>query len=663
MSRLPSDAGRGNIGDMNTRLPSNSAAHGFKDYEYPIRKAPGVFRIFVLGDSLAFGQGVKIDEAFSKVLERMLNQQSSSAVYEVINSADPGMNAIQECCLQKTLGVDYAPDLYLVALCHNDAELTQPPDLSDYDDHIRRIWDPEGESFPYFEGSLRLMKETADTHGAKLVVAYCVFCDVSLAPQAPGILEQTCRKLEIPFTNTIETTKQYPAKQLWVNKVETHPNPFGHRLVAQHLLKHLTSEGFLPQEDPEADEGEILRKVLSADLSSESPLRSDSLSFPLARTYSLLQTKRQRRSFGRQEGKGRLTTPEIDAALEKITPLLRRAQFLECLDGYDTYLRTMCVQHQYPLFELRQMLSDLALSLFYLGVTNRIRSVLPDLSLEAEGEPQAPDIESFVGARHGLDQVVEAIDSLERDLGLSYRETLEPYRNAPPAASFLGPGPAEAAERLSIAAANGNRPLGLFLAEARRVGNALRTAGGELLAALEVIAQMREEDFPDVDQYRRYGHFVGGTVNLFLHLAERFRFCTTEIDVGGLAKMVHRMADETTAPWLGRNVEFEVTVVGTPKDDYSHLGLYWSSIVPLRAPQRDGIAIETDGGLHAYRFKFDVGVLGYFVLDFKNSDPDQVRSIRMLLNDKPVGEWSGEGLQRIIDSGLRSELLIFGADE
>jgi len=111
--------------------------------------------------------------------------------------------------------------------------------------------------------------------------------------------------------------------------------------------------------------------------------------------------------------------------------------------------------------------------------------------------------------------------------------------------------------------------------------------------------------------------------------------------------------------WEGRNVELEITIHGTPvATDYSHLGILWANIVPLTAMQRDTMAIETDDAIHSYRYKFSTGVMGYFVLEFKNCDPSQVRSIRMLLNGRSVRQWVGEDVQRIVEGGMRSELLI-----
>jgi len=643
---------------MNREPASNSQAHGFKDGEYSTKKAPGVFRIFVLGDSLAFGQGIQVDETFSKVLEEMLNRRSTSTVYEVINSSVPGMNAIQEFCLQKALGADYEPDLYLLALCVNDPELRQPEDGSDYPGHVQRIWDRQGDAWPYFEEALRRLKSTAEAHEAKLVAAYFVFGDPSVGPEAPGILAETCEALDIPFTDTGESTSGYESSRLWVNPIENHPNAFAHRICAQHLLQYLDARGFLPPEDPGTDERDLLRVLLDALLGEERVLRSESLALPLARLSALLRAKLGRRSFGAQNDPNRLQKQEIEGALNLLSPLLRRAQFLDCLDGYDTYLRAACIEGPVPLFSMGQTMLELQNSLYYLSMFHRLRSLLPDMIPQAGEEPQPPDLESFNAARADLNELLAAAESLTGDLERCYAEALKPFEAIPQTDCFLAPQLARAATRLAGVATRGSRPIGLFWAEALRIGRALQTIGRELAAELETSQSIREDDFPTPDQFRRYSHFVGETVqNYFEHVAH-LSYRLHEQNIDGLRVTASKLADGSALPWEGQSVEVEVTILGTPRDDYSHVGVLWSDVIPLAAVKRDTMAIETDGGIHSYRYKFRAGVMSYFTVELLNCEPNQLRSVRLHMNGRPVREWAGEELQRVIDCGLRSELFV-----
>ena len=45
-------------------------SQGLRDYDYPMEKAPAIFRIIILGDSVTFGTGVTMEETYAKRLEK-----------------------------------------------------------------------------------------------------------------------------------------------------------------------------------------------------------------------------------------------------------------------------------------------------------------------------------------------------------------------------------------------------------------------------------------------------------------------------------------------------------------------------------------------------------------------------------------------------------------
>jgi len=100
------------------RTPVKINSHGFRDSEYPIAKT-GRYRMVVLGDSIAFGNGVAIEDAFSEVLERSLNRRLGDRV-EVLNLGVGGYDIIQEVALLEHLGLPFSPDLVILAFCTND---------------------------------------------------------------------------------------------------------------------------------------------------------------------------------------------------------------------------------------------------------------------------------------------------------------------------------------------------------------------------------------------------------------------------------------------------------------------------------------------------------------------------------------------------------------
>jgi lysophospholipase L1-like esterase len=92
--------------------PSNSL--GFRDVEHAVAKPAGVYRIVVLGDSIAMGLHVdRTEDIFPRVLERELNRHGLAA--EVINLAVSGYNTQQEVEMLEEKGLRYRPDLVLLA--------------------------------------------------------------------------------------------------------------------------------------------------------------------------------------------------------------------------------------------------------------------------------------------------------------------------------------------------------------------------------------------------------------------------------------------------------------------------------------------------------------------------------------------------------------------
>ena len=92
-------------------------SRGLRDREHPHAKPDGVFRIALLGDSLAWGWGVDNGLAFADLVEQELGPE-----VEVINLGVPGYSTDQEIWTLEREGRRYDPDLVLLAFILNDVE-------------------------------------------------------------------------------------------------------------------------------------------------------------------------------------------------------------------------------------------------------------------------------------------------------------------------------------------------------------------------------------------------------------------------------------------------------------------------------------------------------------------------------------------------------------
>jgi len=100
---------------------------GLRSPRRPLKKPDGVFRISVLGDSIAYGtcndkEYLPAQKTFPQLLEDRLNARSFKGIrrVEVLNFSVPGYDTRQEVAFFKVRGKNAQTDLALLAYCLND---------------------------------------------------------------------------------------------------------------------------------------------------------------------------------------------------------------------------------------------------------------------------------------------------------------------------------------------------------------------------------------------------------------------------------------------------------------------------------------------------------------------------------------------------------------
>ena len=95
-------------------IPVNINSLGFRNEEFDKSKPAGVYRILNIGDSVAFGWEIHLEDTYGKQLERMLNNRNDGIQYEVINAAIPAWTLEDERNFLLQEGLGYQPDLVLL---------------------------------------------------------------------------------------------------------------------------------------------------------------------------------------------------------------------------------------------------------------------------------------------------------------------------------------------------------------------------------------------------------------------------------------------------------------------------------------------------------------------------------------------------------------------
>jgi lysophospholipase L1-like esterase len=116
---------------------------------------PATQRVIVLGDSIAFGNNLPLEDTFTFQLQQRLVSQRRDV--EVLNFGVGGYDTLQEVSLLETRGLKYHPDLVVVAYCLNDISIASV-DLA----HIQRM-QPSHYNFLYESRLAQLISVSIET--------------------------------------------------------------------------------------------------------------------------------------------------------------------------------------------------------------------------------------------------------------------------------------------------------------------------------------------------------------------------------------------------------------------------------------------------------------------------------------------------------------------
>jgi lysophospholipase L1-like esterase len=114
--------------DKGIKVYMEANSLGFRTKEIPEKKDPSAYRIFVLGDSTAFGWGVDQEERYSELLEKRLNEVSEGTLYEVYNFGIPGYSSYHGRRQFDHYVLKYSPDMVILSFGANDGRMV-PKDV------------------------------------------------------------------------------------------------------------------------------------------------------------------------------------------------------------------------------------------------------------------------------------------------------------------------------------------------------------------------------------------------------------------------------------------------------------------------------------------------------------------------------------------------------
>lgn len=269
------------VGRASTWSPGPSNSLGFREREIP-PKSPARYRIVVIGDSFAWGQGIERSERFSDLIQAALGPG-----YEVFNFAIPGDN-MPEHLLRLDRALTVSPDFILLEIYINDFETTEmvrprsypmlPLSLHEtltqtslfysllqsqwvrlqellgisesYAHYMaRNLSDPNAPNARKAYGQLHEFFYRARLAGVPAGAVLFPATD-ALGPYGSGYpfgylhrgVQKTCAEEWVPCLDLLPMFSQFrDARVTWVSPFDAHPNAMANRLAADQILRAFKS--------------------------------------------------------------------------------------------------------------------------------------------------------------------------------------------------------------------------------------------------------------------------------------------------------------------------------------------------------------------------------------------------------------------------------------
>ncbi|MBT37312.1 MAG: SGNH/GDSL hydrolase family protein [Myxococcota bacterium] len=256
---------------------------GYRDRNHEREKPPGVFRIVVIGDSIAAGYRIDaLEDVFPFQLEQALRRRGVDA--EILNFGVSGYNTQQEVYTLIDRGLAYDPDLVVLAYCLNDRDRIDSGVLSillaskgesavvrsridrwlsfsavyrmlrhrfarrELDEELARrdkAVEQDG-----VEDSLGRLANLSETRGFEVLVVVFPLLD-NLARRKDARERQAIA--ELAWRKRLHHLDLHPAlldcvrREPQVGLDPYHPSVEGHRCAGDAIAQHLFARGFAPQ--------------------------------------------------------------------------------------------------------------------------------------------------------------------------------------------------------------------------------------------------------------------------------------------------------------------------------------------------------------------------------------------------------------------------------
>ena len=574
-----------------------------RSYGIVERKPEGVFRVLCLGDSMVYGQGVDNGETLPSMLERFLNRAVWNRWVEVINEGTCGFSVYDEWHQFIQRGHRLRPDLILLILSNNDAELFGVQ--QGYVEHVMECWSREGVHLPYFRLLLKDVARELKALRIPVLVCFYEIYEGELREICTASIKEACEWSGLDFLDLsvdfLGASSAQMNRGMRVDDLDGHPSAQAHRTAALRLTRHLIRKGYIGAEnDRLTPEGTLYGGLLKT---SERMLRAGYRPHEvLYRLSETLLRKRESNLRLRLSEPERMSDDDFRELLAAVRSLYERSLILLSWQTYSTVLR----------FERQRFLTACR------NADRLIQSLLKKLFIiekNLTGDPELryqPVADESVEKRERIDPAAFEYE-VARWLTLLARvnETLSVSR--PPASEGLE----GLAARIDHGMETERHHIGEYLAEGERI-----------LKACQHVLSLH-------DHLSGPGNGNGGEAGAADPVLSELSSLAAE---AGLLLELLRLEEAQEPPPLPEQPVCRVDVLLTSvAEEPFNLVVRLDSLVPDYPAVEDHRMVQNDGGLRRYHFEFPLTCLGRFRLSFPGngrslSPDDGIRVERMELS-------------------------------
>jgi len=259
-----------NLGEWSASdAPTNS--FGYVGREWSLHKPVNTRRVALLGDSVAEGYGVNLDQTFGSLLENRLNAthpDGTTQRFEVMSFSVGGYHLTQILDMAVEDAPRFEPDVYMLVLTELSVFRSWDTHLVDmialgidpkYEflrETVRKAGASQEDDTPTLYAKLapfRIavvremlleMKSNAERHHAQFIVLLVpALEDADLTRERFEGIPELLASLHITAVNLLDTFDQVPNPIFYrISKTDVHPNAQGHAMIAENLYSKLHTQ-------------------------------------------------------------------------------------------------------------------------------------------------------------------------------------------------------------------------------------------------------------------------------------------------------------------------------------------------------------------------------------------------------------------------------------